>query len=151
MILDSELVAHVIFPPQMILDGRVMPAAFVLRSSINEEYLSVLRISIPSFNQDMKKLLYGRKRSFYGFAVMKVNDIHSINLREGDSVLTCRVKATNNEHFKSHAGIFVYMNDEQITGTKSFESLAKGGTQRHLLLAIRYRLAEIANNGLVAF
>ena len=43
------------------------------------------------------------------------------------------------------------MNDEQITGTKSFESLAKGGTQSHLLLAIRYRLAEIANNGLVAF
>jgi hypothetical protein len=28
---------------------------------------------------------------------------------------------------------------------------AKGGVQSHLLLAIRYRLAEMANNGLVAF
>jgi len=69
---DSELLARVIFPPQMILDGKVMPAAFVLRPSINEEYLSVLRIAVPSFNQDMKKSLYGRKRTFYGFAVMNV-------------------------------------------------------------------------------
>lgn len=150
-ILDSELVARVIFPPQMILDGTVMPAAFVLRPTINEEYLSVLRIAVPSFNQDMKKLLYGRKRLFYGFAVMKVSDIHAIELREGDYMLMCRVKVTDNESFKSHAGIFVYLNNEQVTGAMSFEHLATGGTQSHLLLAIRYRLAEIANNGLVAF
>ena len=33
----------------------------------------------------------------------------------------------------------------------SFECLAKGGVQSHLLLAIRYMLAEMANNALVAF
>jgi hypothetical protein len=33
----------------------------------------------------------------------------------------------------------------------SFERLAQGGVQSHLLLAIRYRLAEMANNALVAF
>ncbi len=34
----SELVARIISPPQMIQNGRVTPAAFILRPSINEEY-----------------------------------------------------------------------------------------------------------------
>lgn len=150
-VLNSELVARVIFPPQMILDGKVMPAAFVLRPSINEEYLSVLRIAGPTFNQDMKKLLYGRKRSFYGFAVLKVSEIHSIELIEANNSLNCKVLAVDNEYFHSHAGIFIFLNNERITGQMSFERLAQGGVQSHLLLAIRYRLTEMANNALVAF
>lgn len=75
---DSEMVARIIFPPQMINNGRIMPAAFILRPSINEEYLSVLRISVSTFNHDVKTIIYGRKRSFYGFAVLKVNEIFYI-------------------------------------------------------------------------
>ena len=135
----------------MILDGKVMPAAFVLRPSFNEEYLSVLRIAVPTFNQDMKKLLYGRKRSFYGFAVLKVSEIHSIELIEANNSLNCRVLAVDNEYLHSHAGIFIFLNNERITGQISFERLAQGGVQSHLLLAIRYRLTEMANNALVAF
>ena len=148
---DSELVARVVFPPQMILDGKVMPAAFVLRPSINEEYLSVLRIAVPTFNQDMKRLLYGRRRSFYGFAVMKVSDIHAIKLAEANSVLTCKVKIVGNEHFLSHAGIYIFLNNEQVTGQMSFEQLADGDVQSHLLMAVRFLLAEFANKALVAF
>lgn len=96
-VLNRELVARVIFPPQMILDGKVMPAAFVLRPSINEEYLSVLRIAFPTFNQDMKKLLYGRKRSFYGFAVLKVSEIHSIELVEDGNSMNCKVLAVEED------------------------------------------------------
>ena len=151
VIADSELVARMIFPPQMIDEGKVLPAAFVLRPSINEEYLSVLRISVDTFNRDMKKILFGRKRSFYGFAVMNVSEIHAIRLKAGNSSLTCNVRAVDNEQLKSHAGIFIILDGKAVTGAMSFEQLGYGNVQSHLLLAIRFRLAEIANNGLVSF
>ncbi len=75
---NEELVARVIFPPKMIRNGHILPAAFVLRPSINEEYLSVLRISTPTFNADVKNIIYGRKRSFYGFAVLYTDEIHGV-------------------------------------------------------------------------
>ena len=151
VIVDSELVARMIFPPQMVDEGEVLPAAFILRPSINEEYLSVLRISVDTFNRDMKRILFGRKRSFYGFAVMNVSEIHAIRLKEGNSSLTCNVRVVDNEQLKSHAGIFIILDGKAVTGAMSFEQLGYGNVQSHLLLAIRFRLAEIANNGLVSF
>ena len=124
---NEELVARVIFPPKMIRNGHILPAAFVLRPSINEEYLSVLRISTPTFNADVKNIIYGRKRSFYGFAVLYT------------------------DHVKSHAGIFIILNGQPVTGSMSFEQLPNGATQRFLLLAMRFRLTELADKGLVAF
>jgi hypothetical protein len=53
--------------------------------------------------------------------------------------------------YNSHAGIFVLINGEPITGAMSFEKLPCGATQQHLLLAIRFCLTEIADRGLIAF
>ncbi len=148
---NHELVARIIFPPQMILMGKVMPAAFVLRPSINEEYLSILRISVPTFNQDIKKIIYGRKRSFYGYAVMNAGEIHAINLTEEGHCAKCLVKTVDADIFQSHGGIFIILDDKQVTGSMSFESLEEGKLQNHLLLALRFKLKEIANKGLISF
>jgi len=135
----------------MIRQGHVVPAAFVLRPSINEEYLSVLRISMPTFNQDVKSIIYGRKRSFYGYAILKVDEIHAIQLTAGSDTIRCRVLVVDNNRFRSHAGIFVIINDQPVTGAMSFESLPNGVTQKYLLLALRFRLTEMAERGLIAF
>lgn len=148
---NNEIVARVIFPPQMIRDGHITPAAFVLRPSINEEYLSVLRVSFPSFNKDIKTIIYGRKRSFYGYAIMKVDEINSLILTENEYVVSCNTKIIDNQHYQSHAGIFILMNGEPITGAMSFENLPCGATQKYLLLAIRFCLTEIADRGLIEF
>ena len=148
---NHELVARIIFPPQMILEGKVMPAAFILRPSINEEYLSILRISVSTFNHDIKKIIYGRKRSFYGYAVMNVGEIHAINLLEEGHCAKCLVKAVDADLFQSHGGIFIILDDKQVTGSMSFESLEEGKVQNHLLLALRFKLTEIANKGLISF
>jgi len=148
---DNEIVARVIFPPQMIQGGHITPAAFVLRPSINEEYLSVLRVSTPSFNKDIKSIIYGRKRSFYGYAVMRVDEINSLNLSESDFTVCCNTRIVDNQKYQSHAGIFILINGEPVSGAMSFENLPCGATQKHLLLAIRFCLTEIADRGLIAF
>ena len=148
---NNEIVARIIFPPQMIQDGHITPAAFVLRPSIDEEYLSVLRVSTPSFNTDVKSIIYGRKRSFYGYAVMRVDEINSLTLSEHDFTVFCNTKIVDNQKYNSHAGIFVLINGSPITGAMSFEKLPYGATQQHLLFAIRFCLTEIADRGLIAF
>ncbi|MBQ3656552.1 MAG: hypothetical protein II956_06875 [Bacteroidales bacterium] len=148
---DNEIVARVIFPPQMIQGGHITPAAFVLRPSINEEYLSVLRVSTPSFNKDIKSIIYGRKRSFYGYAIMRVDEINSLNLSESDFTVCCNTRIVDNQKYQSHAGIFILINGEPVSGAMSFENLPCGATQNHLLLAIRFCLTEIADRGLIAF
>lgn len=148
---NEELVARVIFPPKMIRNGHILPAAFVLRPSINEEYLSVLRISTPTFNADVKNIIYGWKRSFYGFAVLYTDEIHGIRLTDGTNTMQCSIRVVGADHVKSHAGIFIILNGQPVTGSMSFEQLPNGATQRFLLLAMRFRLTELADKGLVAF
>ena len=148
---NEEMVARVIFPPKMIHEGHILPAAFVLRPSINEEYLSVLRISIPTFNADIKNIIYGRKRSFYGFAVLRTDEIHRVKVTDGVNTVQCSIRVVATDHFKSHAGIFIILNGQPVTGSMSFEQLPNGATQRFLLLAMRFRLTELADKGLVAF
>ena len=50
---ESEKVARAIFSPRMIYNGELQPEAFQLRATIGEEYLSVLRMAIPSWQHDM--------------------------------------------------------------------------------------------------
>lgn len=148
-VLENELIARVLFPPQMVMEGKVLPAAFVLRSLIGEEYISVLRISVSTFNSDVKTLLYSRQRSFYGYAVMRVDDIHCIKCLEDGHTANCIVKEVDNHKLKSHAGIFMYVDGMQIVGNTSFEQLPDGKVQSHLLLALRFQLTQIANRGLI--
>ncbi len=56
MIPDTENVARAIFSPRMIIGDEIQPAAFRLRASINEDYLSVMRLSIPSWLDDIKRI-----------------------------------------------------------------------------------------------
>ena len=75
MISDSENVARAIFSPKMIVNGEILPEAFRLRASITENYLSVMRITIPSWIEDIKQIPQRKNRKLYGFAEMNVGEI----------------------------------------------------------------------------
>ena len=65
---DAENVARAIFSPKMIKDGEILPEAFRLRSSISEDYLSVMRMSVQSWVEDIKQIPQRKNRKLYGFA-----------------------------------------------------------------------------------
>ena len=70
MVEDSESVARAIFSPRMVVNGEIQPEAFCLRASIHEEYLSVMRMSFPSWIDEVKSIPQRKNRKLYGYAVM---------------------------------------------------------------------------------
>lgn len=76
---------------------------------------------------------------------------YSILLTDGANEVKCSIHVVGSDRFKSHAGIFILLNGHAIKGSMSFERLPHGLPQKSLLLALRFRLTEIANRGLVAF
>ena len=82
---------------------------------------------------------------------MNAGEIHAINLSEEGHGIKCLVKEVDSDLFHSHGGIFIILDDKQVTGSMSFESLEEGKVQNHLLLALRFKLTEIANKGLISF
>jgi hypothetical protein len=144
MIPDSENVARAIFSPKMIIEGEIQPEAFRLRASIGEEYLSVMRMSFPSWPEDIKMIPQRKNRKLYGFAEMNVGDIRHIPLKNVEyDVRECPQTA-----IASHAGIFISINGEDLIGGKSLGTTEPGTEQDFLILAIQRELVEIAQKGL---
>lgn len=140
MIPDSENVAR----PRMIVDGEIQPETFRLRSSINKDYRSVMRVAIPSWMDDIKLIPQRQNRQLYGYAEMNVGDIRGIQMNN----VKYDVRELPNETLASHAGVFVFVNGENLVGGKHIESIQNGEEQDFLLLAIQRELVEIAQKGL---
>ena len=144
MIPDTENVARAIFSPHMIIGDEIQPEAFRLRASINEDYLSIMRLSIPSWMDDIKRIPQRQNRQLFGYAEMNVGEIRNIQLKN----VTYDVHEIPNETMLSHAGIYILVNGENLIGGKKLESIQEGEEQDFLLLAIQRELVEIAQKGL---
>ena len=144
MIADTENVARAIFSPRMIINGELQPEAFRLRASINEDYLSVMRLSIPSWLDDIKLIPQRQNRQLYGYAEMNVGEIRDIQLKS----VTYDVCELSIEKVLSHAGIFIKVNGENLIGGKMLDSVQDGKEQDFLILAIQRELVEIAQKRL---
>lgn len=140
----AESVARAIFSPRMVYNGELQPEAFQLRASLREEYLSVLRMAISSWENDMMQIPQRRNRQLYGYAKMEVAEILSASFQNVDF----DVRACDNEHLKSHAGIFITVSGENLIGGKPLKSVQNDCSQDFLLLMIQRRLVEIARKGL---
>lgn len=144
MITDAENVARAIFSPRMIIDGELQPEAFCLRAYLNEDYLSVMRTSIASWLDDIKLIPQSKNRQLFGYAEMNVGEIRNIQLKN----VTYDVAEVSNENVKSHAGIFIQVNGENLVGGKKLESIQDSEEQDFLLLAIQRELVDLAQRGL---
>ena len=144
MIPNSENVARAIYSPKMIINGEIQPEAFRLRSTIKEEYLSVMRISIPTWIEDIKGIPQRKNRKLYGFAELNVGDVRNIRLKGIDyDVRECSLEA-----FASHAGIFISVNGEKLIGGNLISTIVNDVEQDFLILAIQRELVELAQKGL---
>lgn len=145
MIDNSENVARAIFEPKMIFQGRLLAPAFVLRSSVSEDYLSVMRMSVKGWEKDILRIPQYKNRRLYGYAELNIGDIRAIKL----NLVEYDVKVVDNSKASSHAGIFVTVNGEPLIGGKHLTSLPEGTSEDFLLLAIRNRLVNLAQGHIV--
>lgn len=141
---DTENVARALFSPKMIKDGEILPEAFRLRPSISEEYLSVMRMSINTWIEDVKRIPQRKNRKLYGFAEMNVGEIRHIQLKG----VECDVKDCSQSGVPSHAGIFISLYGENLIGGKVISTIEPGIEQDFMVLAIQRELADIAQKGL---
>ncbi|MBO7597054.1 MAG: hypothetical protein J6T70_08445 [Bacteroidales bacterium] len=140
MIDGKEDVARALFSPRMIVDGVLQPETFKLRSSISEDYLSVMRMIFASWMDDIKNIPQRKNRILYGYATLNVKEIRDINLKN----VTYDVKDCSLNSTPSHAGIFIIVNGEKLVGGQTLKSVQDGVSQDFLLLAIQRELVEIA-------
>ena len=141
---DTENVARALFSPKMIKDGEIQPEAFRLRSSMAEDFLSVMRMSFLSWVEDVKRIPQRKNRKLYGFAEMNVGEIRHIRLKG----VEYDVKDCSQNSIPSHAGIFIMINGERLIGGKALSTIAPGVEQDFMMLAIQRELVDIAQKGL---
>lgn len=146
MVENSEFVARAIFSPKMIYEGRILPSAFELRASIQEEYLSVLRVSIDSWKTDIMSIPQRKNRQLFGYAQMNVGEVR---LNSTIPIVRYSVEECATLLMPSHAGIFIDVNGQPLIGGKPISTLPVGVPEDFLLMAIRKDLVRIAQKGLV--
>lgn len=145
---DKENVARLL-KSVWVCDGELSPAAFNLRPHMRETYISVLRESCDSFPDDVKTVAHGKYPALY--ARLNVGELRRLEVESLEDEVCFDVKEVDNAYLMSHAGVFIYINKQQIVGGEPFESyeLKHGISADSILLSIREVLAEYAKNKIV--
>ncbi|MBQ4405414.1 MAG: hypothetical protein II852_00225 [Bacteroidales bacterium] len=124
-------------------------------TSIGETYLSVNRPFVESFNDDVKSfvkthndfiLRNNASLSCYG-AKMKVGEVCDISVVHGSEKLDVSVEVEPRAaHTKSHAGIFVRSNNNNVVRGRQLTSLSipHGVSTDSILMEVQWRLHDIA-------
>ena len=146
--MDAQENVARLLKPVWVYDGEISPAAFNLRPHIRETYVSVLRESCETFMNDLKVVT--RNTSPVSFAEMNVAELRDLTVDSIEDKVGFDVNETDNQSLLSHAGIFIFINEQQIVGGKPFESLElKHGTSADsILLTIRETLAAYAKKNI---
>lgn len=143
---DKANVARAIFFPQMINDrGLLSRAAFSLRH--NESYISVCRMDIDSWLDDMKAIPANTERQLYGYAVLNVGDVRKQSFSHDNHKVELDVVDKHTGKNKSHAGIVVAFDGEGLQGDKNsiLKVLPPNTYAQTLLLKVQRRLLKLAN------
>ncbi len=154
-IADTEIVARAIFSPQMISpEGDLLLAAFALRvfkDGKAESYISVNRTSVDSWIDDIRRIPQRRNRVFYGYAELGVEQVHSIDLEVNGHDIVFNVYDCSENSTPSHAGIFVDIEGNVLTGGENpiLSALMPNQPESFVMMAIQEELLNIAKNKFV--
>ena len=154
---DSENVARAIFSPHMIgANGELLLSAFALRvfkDGTAEEYISVNRISVESWLDDIKKIPQRKNRHLYGYATLNVGQVHHISLQVNGHQVEFNVYDCSEKSSFSHAGIFVDIEGSVLTGGTNpvLSALAPNQPESFVMMAIQEELLNIAKNKFIHF
>jgi len=144
---DKEDVARVL-KPIWLCEGVVSPSAFNLRPHIHESYISVLRHTHAAFVKDVYAVARGQKQISY--ALTNTGELRQLQVDAIEDKITFDVAAIDNQQLTSHAGVFIYVNNQQVVGGEPFESLdlKHGVSVDSVLLSVRDTLADYAQNNI---
>ena len=111
---DDENVARIIYSPSYIENGKVAPTAFrweYMPSGKAEDYISVLRDNEGYDLEAQSRCMRARNPNDtrYGYALLKAGDIRELNNKIKQTI--CLEPKPSKKH-KNHAGIAVYLNDD---------------------------------------
>lgn len=154
---DSENVARAIFSPQMIgVNGELLLSAFALRvfkDGTAEEYISVNRISVESWLDDIRKIPQRKNRHLYGYATLNVGQVHRISLQVNGHQVEFNVYDCSENSALSHAGIFVEIEGDVLTGGSNLvlSALAPNLPESFVMMAIQEELLNIAKSKFIRF
>lgn len=114
-VLDSERIARIVSSPSMVIDGRLSPTAFNLRTlpSGPETYVSVWRLEyiIPD-RENSAKIHLPEGDELFGYASIKAGECRSISF----AGISLDVKSYPNKGNPYHAGICFSKGDARIKG-----------------------------------
>lgn len=139
MVDNKEDVARVIFSPKMIHNGILLPAAFELREQLKENYLSVLRMSIPTWKEEMQLIPNRRNRTAVAYSSLNVGEIRGLS----DNDTTFGVEAFPGDTIRSLAGIEIAYKGQTIIGGVPLKNSSKEA-ESFIRMAIRYKLLMLA-------
>ena len=149
---DEINVARAVFAPQMVDEyGMITRAAFSLRH--NETYISVCRMDVSTWKQDLEAIPQSTNRMLCGYAVLNVGEIRALNfVHEGHNIAFDVIdKHTDNN--KSHAGIVLAFDCSNLKGDKNvlLKPLPKESYAAPLLLRVQSRLLKLAKKNYTKF
>lgn len=152
---DSENVARAIFSPQMIaFNGDLLLSAFALRvfrDGTAEDYISVNRMSVESWFDDIQKIPQRRNRQLYGFAELNVGKIRHIELQINGHKVEYNVHDYSEGSTPSHAGITTSVEGLTVRGGSNafLSALAPNQPESFVMMAMQEELLAIAKNNFV--
>ena len=127
---SDEQIARILHP-EWIVDDEVQYSAFVL--SNGETYLSVNRLAIDTYDDDINDFIskhpnYKADGNAYHRALMEVGDVRNMNVELNQRVANLTVEVEpRNMHYKSHAGVFVRVDDKNVKGGQEGAFIADDG------------------------
>ena len=150
-LLDAEYVARAILMPTMLdSSGNVSLAAFTLRH--NESYISVARMAVEGWLEDLKRIPTSATRQFGGYCKMCVGDIRNLGFtykEKNEVAFDVEEKATPTN--KSHAGILFLFGENMLKGDKDavLKPLPTGVSATGLQMLIQSKLSQLASKSLI--
>lgn len=150
VILDDDKVARAVFSPQMVdAQGNLTRAVFSLRH--NESYISVCRMSIDGWLDDINAIPTSADRRLYGYAAMNVGCIRTQSFQYDNRQLTFDVVDKHTAKHKSHAGIVLEVDGVALKGDKTalLKPLPADTSAQPLLLMFQGRLLKLAKKQFV--
>ncbi len=147
---DEELVARIV-SQEWVVDGELQVAAFVQAPS--ETYLSVNRLSIDSFNEDVRQFVtahpkyHNAEDDSYLRAVLSVADVRAISIEVDELMIDANVEVEpRDKHTPSHAGIFVRMKGKNVVPGRQLPTgqLPLNVSEEMLLQMVQWELHDLS-------
>lgn len=147
---STENVARAIFSPMMIDErGHILRPAFMLRH--NEDYISVCRMAVDSWMDDVKSIPQNPLRVLYGYAKMNVGEIRQLSFANGRRRVDLDVVDKHTAKNASHAGIVLTLDGNVLRGDKKafLKPVTSDVSVEAVILRYQRKLAELAQRGYV--